>query len=79
MWHLYGTNRTFPVSSENSEMLKGYFTLNWKTQSLFTHLYQTCESLFILLNTKDDILKNVGCQIVDGSHSLPRSNILENK
>ncbi len=27
-------------------------------------------SLFLLLNTKEDILKNVGHQTVDGSHDL---------
>ncbi len=32
-------------------------------------LFQTC-SFFLLLNTEEDILKNVGNQTVDGSHWL---------
>jgi len=34
-------------------------------------LFQTCMSFFVLLNTKEDILKNAGNQTVDGSHWLP--------
>ncbi len=37
----------------------------------FTLKLQTWMSLFILLNTKDNILKNVGNQTVDGSQWLP--------
>ncbi len=32
--------------------------------------FQTVRSFFILLNTKEDILKNFGKQTVDGSHSI---------
>jgi len=35
-------------------LLKGYFLLTLK-------LFQTCMSFFLLLNAKEDILKNVGC------------------
>ncbi len=35
---------------------------------LILHLFQTCMSFFLLLNTKEDVLKNVGKQAVDGSH-----------
>jgi len=37
-------------------------------------LFQNCMSLFLLLNTKEGILKNVGnanMMVVDGSHLLP--------
>jgi len=34
-------------------------------------LFQTCMSFFLLLNTKEDILKNVSNQTVDGPHWLP--------
>ncbi len=38
---------------------------------LLTHMsFQTCMDFFLLLNTKEDILKNVGNQTVDGSHSM---------
>ncbi len=33
--------------------------------------FQTGMSLFVLFNTKEDILKNVGNQIVDGPYWLP--------
>jgi len=31
-------------------------------------LFQTCMNFFLLLNTKEDILNNVGNQTVDGPH-----------
>jgi len=31
-------------------------------------LIQNCMSFFVLLNTKEDILKTIGNQTVDGSH-----------
>ncbi len=34
---------------------------------LIVHLFQTCMSFFLLLNTKYNILKNVGNQTVDGN------------
>ncbi len=34
-------------------------------------LFQTCLSFFLLLNTKKNILKNVGNQKADGTHRLP--------
>ncbi len=38
----------------------------------FCHcLLQACMSLFLLLNTKEDVLKNFGKQTVDGSHWCP--------
>ncbi len=33
--------------------------------------FQICMSFFLLLNTKQDILKNVGNQTFAGSHWLP--------
>ncbi len=52
-------------------IFKGLFTEDWKLcHNLLTlKLFQTCMSFFLLLNTKEDILKNVGNQIVD-FHSL---------
>ncbi len=38
---------------------------------LSSKLFQTCVTFFLLLSTKEDILKNVGNQTVDGSHWLP--------
>jgi len=40
---------------------------NWISLAMFfTHpVYLTCMSFFLLLNTKEDIVKNVGNQIVD--------------
>jgi len=48
-------------------------TQKWKcSHSLLTlKLFQTCMSFFLLLNTKEDILKNVGNQTVDSSHLTP--------
>ncbi len=37
---------------------------------LTLHLFQTFMSLFLLFNTKENILKNVGNQTVDGSHDF---------
>ncbi len=34
--------------------------------------FQTCTSFFLLLNIKEDILKNAGNQTVDGPHCLPQ-------
>ncbi len=53
--------------------LKGLFTPKWTfCHHLFTlHLFQTCMIFFLLFNTKEDILKNVGDQTVDGSPWLP--------
>ncbi len=34
------------------------------------YLLETCKSFYLLLNTKEDILKNAGKQTVDGSHCL---------
>ncbi len=34
-------------------------------------LFQTCMSLFLLLSTKEDILKNAGNQTVDIIYGLP--------
>ncbi len=42
---------------------------------LILHLFQACVSLFLLLNAKEDILKNVGNQTVDGSHWLTPHSI----
>jgi len=41
-----------------------------KIQSSFTHLKfsQTCMTYFLLLNTKEDIFKDVRNQTVDGPH-----------
>ncbi len=33
--------------------------------------FQTCSSFFLQLSTKEDVLKDVGNQTVDGSHWLP--------
>ncbi len=38
---------------------------------LILHLFQTSVGFFLLLNTREDMLKNVGKQTVDGSHWLP--------
>ncbi len=52
---------------------------------LILKLFQTCMSLFLMLSTKVDILKNAGNQTVDGSHWLGKNlwksmaaNILQN-
>ncbi len=44
-----------------------------KILSSITHhcVIQTCMSFFLLLSTKEDILKNVSNQTIDGSHWLP--------
>jgi len=43
-----------------------------KLCNLFTlKLFQTCMDFFLLLNTKEDTLKNMGNQTVDGPHCLP--------
>ncbi len=34
-------------------------------------LFQTCMSFFLMLNIKEDILKNAGKQTADGPHWLP--------
>ncbi len=40
--------------------------------STFLKIYfEECMKFFIQLNTKEDILKNVGNQAVDGLHRLP--------
>ncbi len=52
--------------------VKGTVHPKMKILSSFTYkLFQTCVSTFLLLNTKEDIYKNVGNQIVAGSHWLP--------
>ncbi len=33
--------------------------------------FQTCMSFFLMLNIKEDILKNAGNQTVDSPHWLP--------
>jgi len=33
--------------------------------------FQTCMNMFFLLYTKEDILKNMGYQTVEGPHLLP--------
>ncbi len=40
-------------------------------KSTVIDLFQTCMSFGPLLNTKEDISKNVGNQTVDGSHWFP--------
>jgi len=47
--------------------LKKYFSQKYNFSPYFL-LYQTCMSLFLLLNTKEDTLKNVSDQTVDGTH-----------
>jgi len=47
--------------------------------NLLTLKFQTCMNFFLLLNTKEDILKNVRNQKVDGPidfHSVPNSKYL---
>jgi len=58
---------------DGREILKGLFTQNWQfSQHLFTvMLFQTCTSFFLLMNTKEDILKNIANQTVDGTHWPP--------
>jgi len=54
--------------------VKGLVHLQPKNEKCCHHLlnlklFQTCMSFFLLLNTNEDILKNVGNQtIADGSH-----------
>ncbi len=38
---------------------------------IYTPLFKTCMIFFLLLNTKEDILKNVGKHTAAGSHWLP--------
>jgi len=51
---------------------KGIVRLKMKILSLFTHpeVVSTCMRVFLLLNTKEYILKNVGNQTVDGHHGI---------
>jgi len=50
----------FKTKKGNSRSLKGYSTQKFKFchQLLALKLLQTCMSLFLLQNTKEDILKN---------------------
>ncbi len=50
--------------------LKGQFTqkLKFCHNLLPLKYFQTCMNVFILLNTKEDILKNVGNRAVLGHH-----------
>jgi len=54
-------------------ILKGYSTQNWKFcyYLLILKLLQTCMSFFLLLNTKEDVLKNDLNQTVVWHHWLP--------
>ncbi len=52
---------------------KGIVHPKWICHHLLTlTLFQTCMSIFILLRTKEDVLKNVCNQTGDGSHWLPK-------
>ncbi len=75
------TNKCMDNALEVIGFLKWQFAQKWK----FCHhlvtlkLFQTCISFFLLLSTKDDILKNICNQTVDSSHWLPqnRKNTME--
>ncbi len=66
-----GTNKTKGIVDP-----KIYYILNKKLKLTFCHhllalmSFQTCMSLFLMLNIKYDILKNAGNQTVDGPHLL---------
>ncbi len=53
--------------------LEGQFTQKCKFchHLLILKYFQTCMNVFVLLNTKEDILKNVGNRAVRGYHWLP--------
>jgi len=53
--------------------LKGIVHPKWKCwhHLLTLKWFQTCMSFFLLLNTKENILKNVGNRTVDCNHWLP--------
>ncbi len=51
--------------------IKGNVHPKIKSQSLFTQVVPNLFEFFLLLSTKEEILKNVGNQTVDGSHWLP--------
>jgi len=46
----------------------GYYSPKMKKKLLTLKLLQTCLNVFVLLNTKEDILKNVVNQTVAGPH-----------
>ncbi len=59
--------KTLLISKISSKHLKGQFTQKWKfCHDLLTQCFQTCINVFILLNTKEDILKNGGNRAVLG-------------
>ncbi len=65
-WYL-----TFYYLSRLQVQLLGIVHQKHLILSLFTHmLYQTCIHFILVLNTKEDILNNVGNQTVAGSHWL---------
>jgi len=61
------------TGSVQENILKGYSTQNWKFcyYLLILKLLQTCMSFFLLLNTKEDVLKNDLNQTVVWHHWLP--------
>ncbi len=84
-WNYFRKNRCTgaPLTSENvspgcwkqvRSSFKGMVHPKMKIQPSFIlalKLFQTCMSFFLLLNTKEDILKNVGNQTADDLHWLP--------
>jgi len=59
-------------------MIKGIVHPKMSILSSFVRFFQTCMSFFLLLNTNEDILKNVGKWTVDGLHCLPwKKNTME--
>ncbi len=73
------TSRGFLIAEMSVSGDQGGWCKNDETSSpknensviIYLHkLFQTCMSFFLLLSTKEDILKNVGNQTVDGIHWL---------
>ncbi len=69
----YNTINVWPCWRLLHGYLKAYFTQNWKPYNhlLALKMFQTCVTDFLLLNPKENILKNVGKQTVAGPHLLP--------
>ncbi len=70
MFYLHTNMQTF---WDQVKLLKGTVQPKMKilSFSLTVKFFQTCMSFFLLLNIKEDILKNVGIQTDSGFHWLP--------
>ncbi len=72
----FGVRETFLIITDVDNscpawLLKGIVNPNFCHYLLTLMLFQTCMSLFFMLNIQEDILKNAGNQTADGPHWLP--------